>query len=98
MTSVSSLMLTTRPMKPPMVEISSPTEMELAHLALLLVALTLRTDQYEIENDDQYNQRKKLCQERTVGSPAAGILSSAMNIAITPPCVMLYRYFYHYIG
>ena len=21
-----------------------------------------------------------------------------MNIAITPPCVMSYRYFYHYIG
>nr|DAE67399.1 MAG TPA: hypothetical protein [Caudoviricetes sp.] len=37
-----------------------------AHLALLLVALALRTDQYEIENDDQYDQRKKLCQERTV--------------------------------
>ena len=34
-----------------------------AHLALLLIALALRTDQYEIENDDQYNQRKKLCQE-----------------------------------
>ena len=65
MTSVSSLMLTTRPIKPPIVEIIANRN-GVAHLALLLVALALRTDQYEIENDDQYDQRKKLCQERTV--------------------------------